>query len=156
MEEEKALRAALHLLKIRDRSVFELKSRLKRKKFPPAIIDKIIAKLLTQKLLDDEKFAKLWIDFRSSFRPKGERVLRLELQKFGLAQEIIDQALKGQSSQDVQFELAYKAALKKRAFKTLPPDEFHQKITGFLARRGFSWEVIQQVIAKMSKSEQLG
>ena len=50
--------------------------------------------------------------------------------------------------------LAKKAVEKKlRLWQNLPSDEFRQKLTGFLASRGFSWETIKDVIDEILKKE---
>ena len=53
-----------------------------------------------------------------------------------------------------EIELAKKAVEKKlRLWKNLPPEEFRQKLTGFLARRGFDWETIKKTIDESLKKE---
>jgi SOS response regulatory protein OraA/RecX len=52
--------------------------------------------------------------------------------------------------EDKEFEIAFKTASKKaKIYKSLPKQEFNQKLSAFLARRGFSWEIIKKVLDKL-------
>ena len=80
-----ALSIALHFLKFRPRSVFEIEQKLKSKKIPDSEIKKVIAVLKKNKLLDDKEFAKMWVRDRNTLRPSGSFLLKLELKKKGIA-----------------------------------------------------------------------
>lgn len=148
-DEQKALKVALRFLKVRPRSIFEVRRKLKEKKCNSEIVEKVISKLVEQKLLDDQKFARSWIGFRENLRPTGLRLLRLELKKFGIAEEILQNVLKPQQDSDFQLQLALKAAEKKKKYLQLSHEEYFQKMSGFLARRGFDWPVIEKAIKKI-------
>jgi regulatory protein len=77
-ELEKARAYAFLLLKFRPRSELELSQRLKRKKFSQEIVFKSIAFLKEKKFLDDDCFARNWINSRIK-KPLGLRRLRKEL-----------------------------------------------------------------------------
>src|SRR3990167_3657830 len=100
-----ALSVALQFLKFRPRSVFEVKKKLRSKKYEEKEIDKTISVLLNNKLLDDGEFARMWVADRNRFRPSGSFLLRLELKRLGVPSGIIDERL---TSQD-EFMLAKKA-----------------------------------------------
>src|SRR3990172_12704691 len=87
---------ALHYLKFRPRSVFEVEQKLKSKKISDSEIKKTIAVLKKNKLLDDENFAKMWVRDRNLLKPSGSYLLKLELKKLGLSEENIEKALSGQ------------------------------------------------------------
>ena len=60
---------ALHFLKFRPRSVFEVESKLKTKKFSPAEIKSVVDKLKDNKLLDDhEDFIGEMLDDYEDFK----------------------------------------------------------------------------------------
>lgn len=133
-----ALQVALHFLKFRPRSVFEIEQKLKSKKILPAEIKKVIQILKNQKLLDDEKFAKMWVRDRNLLKPTGSYVLKLELKRLGIGPEIIEEALEDQDEE----ELAKKALASKSRFKNAD----FQKKAAFLQRRGFSTALIYKVL----------
>ena len=99
--------AACHFLSFRPRSEGEVRRRLTRR-FPPELVDQAIEALRNKKYLDDEEFARRWRLHRERFHPRGRRVLQRELSRFGVAREVIDQALTGME----EGENAYRAGLK--------------------------------------------
>ncbi len=151
-ELEKAMVRVYKLLSYRPRSEREISDYLAKKKTGPLLTKLVIATLKKQKYLDDEEFARWWVDQRSRFRPRGKRALRGELIKKGVSREIIDQVFQSElADRDLQ-DLALKAARKKQArYRDLDQQEFRKKMTAFLARRGFNWETIKTVLAKIKK-----
>ncbi len=139
----------LKFLSYRPRSEKEIRDYLKRKGEEGKVGEEIIKKLKDQGLIDDRAFAEWWIGQRSRFRPKGRRMLWLELFKKGLQKEVIEESL---ISENEELGLAQKAAGKKiRGYKNLEPLEFRQKMAAFLGRRGFSWETIKKVLEEIQK-----
>src|ERR1041385_3576916 len=84
--------AALRFLKIRPRSIFELRDKLAHKKFEPADIDATIAYLQSIQLLDDRAFTASWIRYRLA-RPFGFRRIITELKEKGIPEEILQEAV---------------------------------------------------------------
>lgn len=156
IKEEELLKVydkALRFLSFRPRSEKEVKDYLRKKNIGEETQKMVIGKLKKTKLLDDEQFAVWWIEQRTTFRPSGKRLLEYELRKKGISKEIIEE-IAPQFSSSFEFEGALKAARKKlSSYQKLPSLEFRQKMTAFLARRGFSWEVIKEVIDEVLKKE---
>ncbi|MBK6661488.1 MAG: regulatory protein RecX [Thermoflexaceae bacterium] len=71
--------AALRLLSHRARSENEMRTRLGMRGIAPAIIEEEIVRLRDAGLLDDEQFARAWVEDRKRFAPRGRRMLRYEL-----------------------------------------------------------------------------
>lgn len=132
------LNIALHYLKFRPRSVFEVEQKLKSKKVPSQEIKKVISVLKKNELLDDKKFAKMWVKDRNHFKPSGSFFLKMELKKFGITEETIEKVLAGQDDE----KLAHEAIESKSRLKNA---EFSKK-AGFLQRRGFAPSVIFKVL----------
>ena len=88
------------------------------------------------------------MESRLAHRPRGRRALAWELRQKGIADATIEDVLAQCSSEEV--ELARNAALKRAAtLATDDPAEFRQRIGAFLTRRGFSYEVIEQVVTDL-------
>jgi regulatory protein len=103
------LNVAYRFLSYRPRSEAEMKERLHRRGFEDSKIEIVINKLKEQNLLDDTAFAQFWKENRETFRPRSQRLTRLELKKKGVAAAIIEEVTK--ESDDTQS--AYQAAQKK-------------------------------------------
>jgi regulatory protein len=137
---ESAMQKALHFLGYRHRSVEEVRKNLQKHEIPAEVIEDTIIKLEQENLLGDGNFAREWVENRSTFRPKGKRVLALELRQKGLTDEVIQEALDKSINEEA---LALKAAQKHAGrLKGLAWPEFRQKLSSFLGRRGFSFDVI--------------
>lgn len=143
---EVALQRALNFLSYRARSEKEVRQNLTKHGYDEPVIDEIIERLKRGGLLNDADFAEQWVDNRSEFRPRGRQVLRLELRQKGIPDEIISSTLEPLD----ETELAFRAAQKKaRRYRELEYPDFRKKMSGFLARRGFHYGIISEVVPKI-------
>jgi len=133
-----ALSTALHFLKFRPRSVFEVEQKLKQKGVIKSEIEKVISVLKKNNLLDDLEFAKMWVRDRNLLKPTGSYVLKMELRKLGIADGIIEEVLMAQTDEP----LARKALEMKYRERNI---DYHKK-AAFLQRRGFSTDVIYKIL----------
>lgn len=144
---EVAYQKALHFLGYRPRSSAEVRQNLDRRGMAGELIDATVARLQENGLLDDAQFARQWVENRDEFRPRSQAALRLELRRKGLDDEVIQAALETGVDEDA---LARQAARKQaHRYAGLEWQEFRQKLSGFLARRGFSYEVIAPVLSEV-------
>ncbi|MEI6039869.1 MAG: regulatory protein RecX [Candidatus Berkelbacteria bacterium] len=135
-----SLDTALYFLKFRARTVFEIRQKLKSKSFSGLEIDQTIDVLLRNELLDDTKFAKMYVKDRNTLRPTGLFLLKMEMKKLGLSDNLIEDALQFQNEE----ELARRAIESKSRLREA---EFEKKAQ-FLARRGFSTSTIMKVLER--------
>jgi len=141
--------AALRFLKIRPRSIFELKEKLEAKGFLLTEIETTVLELTALGLLDDRAFTKSWINYRLA-RPFGFRRIIQELKDKGIDQETIEQAVAeirdGYSAENVVMELA------QRRWQRLPdidPLKKKKRVMDFLLRRGFEADIVLKVLKKI-------
>lgn len=149
----KARESALRLLEYRDRSFIEIKRRLIRSEFPEDIVEEVIEQLSGCGLLDDEKFSRDWVNSRTAAKPMGRSRLAWELRSKGIDQTTVEGALEN-LDEDAEFELALSIARKKIDKKNSDDSNLKSRLSSFLARRGFSWEIINRVIDEVSVSRQ--
>jgi len=145
---EKYFSLVYRYLTIRNRSEKEIRDYLQRKNADPDIIDAIVLKLYEQKFLDDEAFARGWVRSRAMFRPRGKRMLQMELQQKGIHKEIIEKVL-SEENEDVPDELTQaRNLIGKRVAKLQgePRQVIYQKVGAFLGRRGYGWDTIKRAI----------
>src|SRR5688500_10121232 len=86
---------ALRLLEFRPRSVAELRRKLLQKGAPRAEIDEVVAKLCSQKLLDDADFAHQFARSKVLGAGASKRRIVQELTRKGVARGVADQAVEG-------------------------------------------------------------
>lgn len=99
-------------------------------------------------LIDDEKFAKLWVSDRLARKPKGKRALRAELRAKGVADEIITRAL-AEADLDERTLLRELAQERWRRLGKEDLQSRYRKTAAFLSRRGFSMSDVQEVLEEM-------
>ena len=90
---EIVLAAGLRFLEARSRSVEEVRRRLSDAGYRPELVVGTIERLTMIGLLDDDLFARGWIESRDRARPRGEAALRRELSLRGVGREVISDAL---------------------------------------------------------------
>ncbi len=131
---------ALRFLKFRPRSVFEIEQKLRSKKISENEIAKVTSVLKKNKLLDDDNFAKMWVRDRNLLKPTGSFVLKMELKKKGISDDIIGQVLTAQEDEP----LAKKALEMKYRDRNID----YEKKVAFLQRRGFGTNIVYKIFKK--------
>jgi regulatory protein len=130
---------------LRPRSKREVEMWLRKYKVHESLHDELFNKLKRLELLDDTEFAKWWVDQRITFRPRGKRALMAELRQKGIDRYIIDEVL---STAEVDEKKMAKKLLERKKYKweKLGKLEARKKKSEFLARKGFGWEIIKQLV----------
>lgn len=144
-ERNRVFERAVRFLSYRPRSQVEVERHLQRKDVAEDVIGDVIVRLQRDKYLDDEEFARFWLENRERFRPRGRRALRYELRQKGVSDEIITRLL-----DEVDDEAAAWRAVEGRLTRWahLPGGEFRQKVAGYLSRRGFDYSTISVTLEK--------
>jgi regulatory protein len=146
---EKAKTRALGLIAYRPRSVQEVERRLQRAGVDEKTIGEVVVNLKESGLLDDASFGKAWVESRLEASPRSKRMIAWELRQKGVSEAKIDSSL-----QDVKDdETAYQLALKRWSrVVTLPTKgERQRKLGEYLARHGYSYDTIQDVITRLEQ-----
>jgi regulatory protein len=100
-------------------------------------------------LVDDEAFARDWVESRQQRRHLSKSALRRELQGKGVEREQIDEVVSGIGSGD-EVEAALALATKKfRSMAGLERDVQYRRLAGALARRGFNGTVVATVLSRV-------
>jgi regulatory protein len=133
---ESAYEKSLRFLEPRPRSSTEVKQHLIKKKIAGDIAERVTTRLTEAGLLDDAAFAKYWVENREQFKPRAARALRFELRRKGLNSTEIAEAIGTVDESDS----AYRAGMARaKRWRDLERREFMEKLTAFLARRGFGY-----------------
>lgn len=142
---------ALRLLSTRGRATSELSRALFRAKDRPRADDVqwAINRLTEQGYLDDARFAEQFVSDRAATRGWGKVRLRQELRRRGVAPSHVERAL-ARADEDAALDdsrSALDVARKwRRTHSARDPDRDRQRLYSFLARRGFSPDVIRDAM----------
>jgi regulatory protein len=145
--DDKVYNQALRYVAMRPRTNWELATYLERKGASPALVNQILSKLTNIGLLDDNKFAEMFVNDRRLLRPTSRRKLIAELRKKHVASDAIEKAV-GSEQKDEQSALTEVIARKRRQAKY--QDDL--KLMQYLARQGFNYDDIKSALNKESDS----
>lgn len=149
-DRERARESALRLLAVRARSRSELLDRLRRKGISPDTAVEVVDGLEGVGLIDDREFGRAWAEEKMRLRPLGPRRLVHELLEKGVARSVIDEVVAEAFSEHPEIEVARRAIGKRVARAGGRPDTRElSRIRSFLLRRGFSYEVVRQVLEEL-------
>ena len=142
---------AYALLRQRPRSVYEIRNRLKLKGYADILIEDIVAGLERVGELNDERFARLWVESRMHMNPAGDVVLKHELKRNGISDSIIESVLAEKAEKYDEYELALSMAKDRfERLKKLDRRKATKRIYDFLLRRGFKYDNIRRVIESLT------
>ena len=151
--------AAAAFVAVRPRSVTETRQRLRRLGYPQVLVEQVIERFGQIGYLDDESFARVWVESRDRARPRGQNALRRELALKGVSRQVVDEVLgeRSAAAEQTHPDLIAAAALlrRKRAALEREPDERkrRQKAYMLLARNGFDPETCRTVSASVTSDE---
>jgi regulatory protein len=138
---DKLYNRVLALVARRPRSEWEITEYLRRKDSPDSTTKEILNKLSKIGMVDNKKFAELWIENRRLLRPTSRRRLVQELKQKRIAEEIINEVLKADTADEM--DVLNELIIKKRR-----QTKYHDnlKLMQYLARQGFSYSDIKSAL----------
>tara|TARA_B100001027_G_scaffold201194_1_gene161060 strand:- start:192 stop:632 length:441 start_codon:yes stop_codon:yes gene_type:complete len=134
---------ALDLVSRREHSQYELIQKLN-KRFPETIpiIEKVVKKLAVNNILNDERFAEMYLNSRAR-KGFGPKKIEMELNSRKVESSLISNAI---AEYESWTENAQNELLKK--FKGIKPTDYNSKMKQkqFLFNRGFSSQIIERIL----------
>jgi regulatory protein len=127
----------------------ELATRLSRRGVPDDIAERLLDRFEEVGLVDDESFARAWVQSRQAGRGLARRALAQELRRKGIDDEVARAAL---DEVDPDEEVATARELVRRRLRTvtgLDRATAVRRLTGLLARRGYPAGVCHQVVLEV-------
>ncbi len=151
-EFQKTLEKLLKFAMMRPRSEKEIRGWLWRKKVAEVMYKDYFCRLKHFELIDDEKFARWWVEQRREFSPRAERIIKQELLIKGIKRDVIDDVL-GESKVDEVKVAVGLLSKKKSGWKALGKEVVERKSLEFLLRKGFGWEVARKAVKEYNIGE---
>jgi len=112
-------------------------------------IENVISKLIDMNIIDDENFARYFVENRNRIKGTSEKKLRLELKNKGVSESIIQNVLSknefGEKIRDDRIEIMKMIEKKRRRGYD------DAKLTQYLARQGFSFDLIRESLGSVSE-----
>ena len=147
-EVKKAITAALNLISFRPRASGELQRKLREKGYAAEAAEAAIQRMLDLGYLNDADFADRWIENRQEHKPRSRRMLQQELMQKGIDRDLIQEALEETAIDEFgdALELAHKKA---GSMSGVDQATRHRRLSGFLGRRGYGYDVIRKVLEEI-------
>ena len=169
------LEAAARFLEVRSRSVAEVRRRLAQAGYRADLVEGAIVRMTDLGMLDDETFARAWVESRDRARPRGERAIREELRLKGVERASIDlvlaerreaveaddgnsQGIDGAPASSPDRIAAERLLAKHRRSleRVADPRQRRQRAYALLARNGFDPETCREAAAGFERDPGIG
>ena len=136
----------------RHHSAFEIRTKLRQKKYENSLIEEIMNDLIAKKYIDDLEFAGIFTDENIRLKLWGKNKIKGELIKRGVDREIISQVLNEKFPEGNDLENAVDLA--RRKYKSLQKRNLEemnlkQKLYTFLSSRGYDYETSKEAVNKI-------
>lgn len=138
---DKAYDRTINLVSRRPRSEWELRDYLKRKEYESGVQDEVINRLRERGYVDDADFARRWVENRRLLKSTSKRRLSQELRQKRIADDIIKEVLENDETDELE---VLKELVEKKRKQTKYQDNL--KLMQYLARQGFSYDLIKEAI----------
>lgn len=144
-ETSKTINYCLNRLSYRQRSEHELRNSMIRKGYTDENIDIAIDYCKEHGYVDDFKFAESFVQDKTDLNKYGPERIKYDLMLKGVSRQIIDEVLV--VDKDEQLEMVRDIASKKmRTYRNDSKRDIYRKLSGFLQRKGFTYDVISKVV----------
>lgn len=135
------------------RSRAELAESLAKKNVPADVAQSLLDRFEEVGLIDDAAFARMWVESRQRSKGLGRSALARELRKKGIDDELAGEALELVDT-DTEVQAAHRLVQKKlRSMQGLDNTVKTRRLTGMLARKGYSPSVAFAVVREELGSE---
>lgn len=149
-EQFRANNYALNLLSFRARSEKEIYDRMLQKGYEPSVIANTIHYLKEQRYLNDKDFAEMFIKDKFELNRYGRNRIKTELLKKGVSKKLVNDLMEEVIHPDREYETARELAEKKmKSYQRDSKNAQHRKLSGFLLRRGYSYDIVSKVVKEL-------
>jgi regulatory protein len=127
----------------------QLEVMLARKGVAPEVGERVLDRFEEVGLVDDAGYAQAFVESRHEVRGQGRRALAFELRRRGVDDETIGGALEAVDD-DREFATACRLAQNRaRRLQGLPVEVRLRRLAGFLARKGYSGDVVARAVREV-------
>lgn len=150
-ENNKAMDYAVHLLDFRQRSVSELRSKLKTHGYETDAIEHALEVLQRYGYVNDYTFGQALVKDKQNFKNAGAGLLKRELYRKGINKDLISQLIEENVEEDGEHARALELAEKKVSSFRSDEDynSKYRKLSSFLVRKGYQYSIISKIIKEV-------
>lgn len=147
---ERAKSGAINYISGKLKTKYEVKLKLKEKDFTEDIIDEVIDILEREEYLNDRLYCEVFIEDKKQLNGYGKNKIKSLLIQKGVSKSVFEDFL-DEFEYEEEFDNALKMGIKKLNLLSNEDDNFKkkQKLINYLAYRGFSFDVINDVLREI-------
>ena len=147
---ERAKSRAINYISGKLKTKYEVKLKLKEKDFTEDIIDEVIDILEKEEYLNDRLYCEVFIEDKKQLNGYGKNKIKSLLIQKGISKSVFEDFL-DEFEYEEEFDNALKMGIKKLNLLSNEEDIFKkkQKLINYLAYRGFSFDVINDVLREI-------
>lgn len=147
---QEALERAFRFIAKRERTVAQVSARLERDDIPGLIITEVVAQMVSDGYLSDQRFAALYAEDRRAIDGWGNERIITNLREAGISSEIIESVV---GSRDHADQVGDAIRVLDQRIGVKPSDERErERALGMLARRGYSLEIAYDAVRAFERS----
>lgn len=143
----------LNYLSYCSRTEKEMRNYLKRKSIRKDLIEEVIEKLKFYNYINDENYIKLFIDNNKINKKDSKYKVRYDLKKKGISDNLLELVNELFSDDDEEFFCSYHFTKVEKRTEGNPYKKRINKITAYLNRKGFSYDLIQPLLLNIKKDD---
>ena len=144
--EQEALQKLSALCARAEHSSGEMLEKMRRWQLSEDARERVLDRLIDEKFVDDERFARLFVREKIRFDRWGRRKIEQALYQKGVASDISRRVLDEVDDEAYVAELKKLIAAKRRSVQAESDYEMRAKLTKYALGRGFGYEVIRHCI----------
>lgn len=144
--EQEALQKLSALCARAEHSSGEMLEKMRRWQLSEDARERVLDRLIDEKFVDDERFARLFVREKIRFDRWGRRKIEQALYQKGVASDISRRVLDEVDDEAYVAELKKLIAAKRRSVQAESDYEMRAKLTKYALGRGFDYNVIRQCI----------
>jgi regulatory protein len=144
--EEVARKILLDQLTGQARSRAELATKLAKRRVPEEVAERLLTRFEEVGLIDDAAFARAWVESRQPGKGLGRRALAQELRRKGIDDDVAREALEEIEPEDEEGAARTLVRRKLRSLSRVDRATATRRLTGMLARKGHSGELVWRVV----------
>ena len=147
---ERAKSRAINYISGKLKTKYEVRLKLKEKDFTEDIIDEVIDILEKEEYLNDRLYCEVFIEDKKQLNGYGKNKIKSLLIQKGVSKSVFENFL-DEFEYEEEFDNAQKMGIKKLNLLSNEEDIFKkkQKLINYLAYRGFSFDVINDVLREI-------
>ena len=139
---------ALRRLTAAPRTAHDLRSDLIGRGIDETVADEVVARYIEVGLIDDAAYARMWVSSRVRTKGTARAVLRQELRRKGVDDEVIADALAGVDDDQEAARARALVAARLASTARLDPQARARRLTGVLVRRGYPAGLAHRIVVE--------